>query len=242
MFQAAEAGVESRGRAGYAGALDLCGAAGRFAQDCLEHATSLLAEAHAPPVVTASARAWQPLLDDLAALESAWAPVDPARGAGEASRLLAAALAFTYADTVAVTGAPLSALPPAAAPHVRSAAAWRLLQLEPPAAHPDRDLAAWIARLEACLADERDSWSQGGGRRALSGLAPLPRPLQADPPALELISWLGVAERLVVVGEARADLGASLLAAAARTPGGERLLAEDLADPRLRAIASQLRP
>lgn len=125
-FAAAEAAVKVGGAAAVPEAAPLCLAAGDYLAHCLGHVATRLAE-RAPPANAASGR-WGPVIAGSEALGAALQPFDAALAASAADRVYAEAAALAYARTGAIDGAPLAALPAAAAPAVRASLAWELMK------------------------------------------------------------------------------------------------------------------
>lgn len=149
FFQAADAIAEPPEPARAAAGVRLCLGAPAFLSRCLSHAqwaTTTLA----PLAPAADAQGWAPLVATVQAAVGEIQAQDAALAASFEGLLWTEALRVGYDNADRVNAAPLAALDPRLAPHVRSAAVRRLLALELTA---ERDLAGWEARIAAVLAD-----------------------------------------------------------------------------------------
>jgi hypothetical protein len=124
-FEAAEQAARRGGAPGHLGMVELCLRAGTFRARCLQHGVRLLALT--APDANAPAPAWAPILETAESMDAFWADRDPDFGAWQRQRLWSYATYHAYGATPHLTGAPLSALPDEARPHVEMAAAYRLL-------------------------------------------------------------------------------------------------------------------
>ena len=186
---------------------------GPFVTDCLEHSVATLA-AKAP--ITPGGD-WTPITDAAETITARWQDT-PQRGTAQRQVLWALATALVYVEAPAVSGAPLAVLPEEAWPHVRAAMAWRVLSLR-----PEADLATLTEVLRQSTATHQDTTPPTVPRRALVGLPDLWG--DAQPPAdAEVISWMGLSQR-IVSPDPESDGVIALLEAAARQPGRSTLIA-----------------
>ena len=183
MFVAAEARLRHALPDGYGDAALLCVAAGAFEADCLQHLLDLLGER--VPVATAPPSAWTPLLRAAEVLRRWWQPRDPRYGALAEDRLWAGALFESYQSAAEVVGNPLDVLPPQAHPHIRAAAAYRLMSEVPV---PPAELAGWRVLLDAALA--RRTAPDPQVRRARAVSRPIGDRWPVDAPGEETIPAL----------------------------------------------------
>lgn len=124
-FAAAERALQRRFVQAIPTAVPLCLAADDFVPHCLAHGVSALA-ARAPSA-TAADEAWDPLRSAVAALHTAFAPLDPALGADVEQRLWAEATAVAFRRAPHLDGSLLDRLPPVAAGGVRDSLAYELV-------------------------------------------------------------------------------------------------------------------
>lgn len=167
LFSAAEMLVNARGVEGIAGASDLCIAAVPFSANCLAHVLVMLAKT-TPDATEARPDQWAPLVPVAEALAAYWSARSPENADLFVDRFWSETMSLAYADTPQVTGGPIDALPARVMPHVRAAAAYRLMELDGLGAR--EGLAAWTDALEAALALRADEAHQK------------PRPTDPRPP------------------------------------------------------------
>ena len=106
----------------------------------------------APPADQPDRESWEQATLAVAALEAGLAETDAVVAQRVADRVWSAVIWGSYQRAQQLGGIPLVTLPPAAGPHIRATATWFLLEREAQD-HPERDLAAWIDRATAVLAD-----------------------------------------------------------------------------------------
>ncbi len=237
-FRAAEVASEGRPPLEYADAVHLCALAGRFAPQCYAH----LAIGHAtgaPRADTPDPEAWRGQIDAARQLDELWGGLDPAFGRLQVDLFWSRSLDYAYSIAPSVTGDPLAALPPETVPHVRAAAAARLLETEVTAG---RSLAGWARALATAL--ERRGGAPKGPQNAhrhdaRKDLWPADGPGEDAVPA---VYYRGVSRR-TVARNPTSDLAICVLEAAARLAAPDvGLLAEgrDHPDPLVRWTAERL--
>jgi hypothetical protein len=147
VFQAAEALARAQGWRATPEVLTLCVGAGDFVHGCLHHSLATLM----PPVPAADRAAPEDLTEALAALEALRSVVGPELADAYESFFWGLWTTHAFRHASHVDGRLLQVLPPEAQPHVRVAAAYRLLQLHGVESQPA--LEAWVEELGAALAD-----------------------------------------------------------------------------------------
>ena len=145
LFLAAERLVFDRHHERYGDAVDLCMTAQLYRPNCLAHLLQNMGR-EAPKADFAAPEGWAYIQAVATSVRTAWQN-DAVRDV-MVSRLWSEATGHAYVDVAAVTGDPLDYVPEVAVPHVRAAAAWRLLELE---GRGEADVDAWVDRLEAAL-------------------------------------------------------------------------------------------
>lgn len=228
IFQSAEMLQQTLRADRAADAIGLCLAATPYVNNCLLHLSRRLA-ALAPPAGSEDAADWAPLLTAATETHARIAAQDADLAKRFRDRLLAEALRFAYDGAPSVTGLPFDRLPPEATPHIHAAAIWRLLSLE---GSQGRDLAEWLERIDAALADRQPVRTprpqDRNSYQAVALLWPVPLPTEA---ALNTVPYLGEARR-VTVSDDQLDRLICLLEAAARLGSPRQdLLNEALAHP-----------
>lgn len=132
------------------GATELCLGSGDYLRYCLSTLTDR-AVMGTPSASWPDPGGWSRLSADLSQLQQALRPLDPALADRLVHGAWSVALAGAYANVREVGGHPLRAAAPGAAPFVRAAAAWRLVQIEGDQA---RNLAEWTGLLDQALAQD----------------------------------------------------------------------------------------
>jgi len=224
-FRAAEATIRARRSAGYADALDLCVGAGEFRPGCVQKiGVGLMALA---PASTATAAEWAPVLAAVSTMAAAWQSRDAERTPEVLGAYWSGALAFAYSRSEQVTGDPLDALTDSAlVPHIRCAAAHRLLQVAPTAAG---DLAGWGAAVSEALARRAPGPAAISGRD-LVGLSDYWSRDEGEDGAVPALHAFGVTRR-TYAEEPTVDARICVLEAAAQlSPPRDGLLAEGAED------------
>ena len=212
IFQASEALLAPRRPQDYGPAADLCLLAGDFTNECLAHARMALAEQ--APSATGDAAGWARMEQVAVAIHTYWARYDPTFAELVQGRFWADGLAYAYSDTPTVCGDPLDALPPTVAPHVRAAAACRLLEVS---RGDELDLTGWTQTLQEALTRRCSGTHQrrGGERWSFpKQLNPWPPRAQARVPAV-VIPYLDSLWR-PTSGNEEVDATLCILAAAAQ--------------------------
>lgn len=236
FFQAGEQAARARAADN---AVALCMAAGSFVGRCLSHVVREVG-ALAPVASSGAPAAWTRLIAAIAASQAALSAEDPSLAARFADQAWAWGLRSAYVHAEVVNGAPLAALPAEALPHVRAAAAWRLLGLE---RDQGRTLAAWTARLAEALADRTPRPATGPAKRqTVFTLRNLWTQLLPGEATLNAHFYMGPTRR-AVAEEELADLAICLLEAAGHSEGPPMdLPAEGLrhADPVVRWTATRI--
>lgn len=128
----------------------LCLGAEDYAELCVRELGRAIARA-APAADQDDPAAWALVVQAVAAMEVGLEPYDPVVAGRVVDRVWSAVVWGSYQRASTLSGLPVAALPPAAQPHLRATAAWFLLEREA-GEHPERDLAAWTARLDQVLA------------------------------------------------------------------------------------------
>lgn len=238
LFQSAERAVRLHGSEAYGPAVDLCLASGTYTRRCLHHLGAWLAVA-APGATEGGADAWQPVLDAADAIEKRWG--GQPRQLPILDRYWSDVAAFTYDETDELVGNPLDRLPEEAHPHLRAAAAFRALQLQPPS---HRDLAGWSEHLGRSLSRRVTPGpvTPPGDELPFRKIPDLWQRTLPEEASLTRIHYLGTAYR-AVVDEPVIDRTLCVLEAAARyEPRPLRLLldAADHVDERVRWTAVRL--
>jgi hypothetical protein len=145
MFLAAEMLVADGRHERYSDAIDMCMTGQLYRPNCLAHLLQELGR-EAPEADVVAPEGWARIKRFEQSVLEAW-KYDPVREV-MVSRLWSEATGHAYVSAVTVTGDPLDHVPEIAIPHVRAAAAWRLLELE---GKGDRTLEGWVDALEAAL-------------------------------------------------------------------------------------------
>ncbi|MEL6345204.1 MAG: hypothetical protein AAFV53_19010 [Myxococcota bacterium] len=208
FFEAAEQRLRRDNPGGYSDAVDLCASSGSFASDCLLHLHWVLTP-RVPPS-TAPKPAWRPVLRSVQVVEARWA-AEPIFAGWAADRVWAGVAMHAVMQAREVTGDLLDHLPAAAAPHIRSAVAMRLVE----DAEPAPRLSDLQTRLTAALARRVEAPMRRGQPVKPSGyfdLWPEDGPGEETLPALP---YLG-ASRRVTSADPEVDGVLALLEAAAR--------------------------
>lgn len=240
LFQAAEAAVSAGAAHGYGPAVELCAAAEPFAQNCHSHTLMLLADL-APAATDTRVGAWQPFLQAIQAIRTAWSWRDPYMVEIATDRLWSEGVGRAYTGIPEIAGDPLDVLPEEAHRHVRASVARALLEQEGALRY---DLAGWVQRVEAVLAARvrQPMQARGSGTfRSAPELWPADLPGEEVRPAT---AYLGTARRTHAPEDLQVDIAICILEAAARIPPPpERLLAEGEAHPdeRVRWTTTRLR-
>jgi len=218
MFLAAEMLVADGRHERYSDAIDMCMTGQLYRPNCLAHLLQKLGR-EAPKADVMAPEEWARIKRFEQSVLEAW-EYDPVREV-MVSRLWSEATGHAYVSVVTVTGDPLDHVPEIAIPHVRAAAASRLLELE---GKGDRTLEDWVDALEAAL--ERRS-------KPVTTDAVAEEPFEGDKPARfkgKIEMWprdlgedgqrpaelyLGTARR-TTSKDARTDLALVILESAAR--------------------------
>lgn len=147
FFEAAERAFDPGVRGTADAAVTLCLGAGPYLSRCLGHVSTAVA-ASAPAAGAGDRAPWERLNRDSNAARRALDQTDPGLGARYTADAWARTLAVAYSSAPTVTGHPLDVVEPHAVPHVRAAAAWRLVQLH---GDTDRSLVEWQTMLDQAL-------------------------------------------------------------------------------------------
>jgi hypothetical protein len=228
FFNIAEAALERNRSAGYVDAINLCLDAGDFTANCIAH-LSLVMAGSAPSSTESDPAKWVSILEAARVIEGAWASRDAEFGLLLVDRFWADVAAAAFAGSKAVTGDLFRVLPSGAWPHVRAAAALRLVALD---WDEGRTLDAWLALLRAAM--EVKSTAVEPKRQAVRFLD-VPDRWAKDLPGDELIPaifYMGTSRR-TTVADTDEDLTLCLLEALGRRePLPTALLEAASADPR----------
>lgn len=228
FFNIAEAALERNRSAGYVDATNLCLNAGDFTANCIAH-LSLVMAGSAPSSTEADPGKWVAILESARVIEGAWATRDPAFGALLVDRYWADVAASAFAGSTAVTGDLYRVLPSGAWPHVRAAAALRLVALD---WDESRTLDAWLALLRGAL-DTRSVAAEA--KKQAVRFLDVPDRWASDQPGDDLIPaifYMGTSRR-TTVADVDEDLTLCLLEALGRRePPPTALLEAAARDPR----------
>lgn len=228
FFQAAEAAGHNPGRAG-GEAVSLCLGSSSYTARCLSHLVRQLGTT-APPASSLDRGRWSALSEAITAGTAILAPANAELARAFEGQAWAYALRFAYVDEGQPDGAPLDALPEAAAPHVRAAVAWRMWSLN---GQDGWDLATWKQKLAQALAD-RSAHPQPGGPappRTNARQRDLWQKRLPGEEALTAVPFLGPVQRALSTDPAT-DAEICLLENAARgRPLGAHLLEQALGEP-----------
>ncbi|MEL6344853.1 MAG: hypothetical protein AAFV53_17175 [Myxococcota bacterium] len=123
MFKAAEVRMNTDVQESYTDAVSLCAESEAFLADCLVHLHTLRPTPHP---LTTQPRRWTKLQGVVESVRMLWAQWDPAFGEVAEGQIWAGNLLVAVMETREMAGNPLDFLPPQAAPHLRSAIAFRL--------------------------------------------------------------------------------------------------------------------
>jgi len=235
-FSSAEQLVKHHGHREYAQAVSLCGASGPYLTACIQHLLSRLARV-APAADEDDAETWATVRATAAAIDAHWenTPIGPALVEG----FWAMAVGMSMHSASSVSGDLVDHLPPAVLPHVRAAAAHRLISEGSPG---DRDLEGWAAAVSAALKTRRGLEPRGS--RHMDYRVPIPKwsRKQGQRAGMNMILYQGPAVR-VVAEDAEVDMALCVLEAAARQdPLPAALLVQGRAhsDPRVQWTTARL--
>lgn len=241
FFALGEARGASADPADYAAAVDLCAAAGSFADNCVGHVTTRRAVARASAVCEGDPAAWEAVAREGEAVAATWAPRGAPHRAAAVGRFWSAAFARAHDTAPALGGDALDHVPAEALPQLRGILAARLLALEGEEA---RSLAAWVTRLEEVLEARLGARAPWSCRRArVTGRPSWPVDRSEADREIPATNHR-VSSRRAVSEDPAVDGAIVFLEAAAREPGGPHrgLLEEGLAhpDPLVRWTAERL--
>ncbi len=216
-------------------AVDLCLGSGPYTGMCFSHLYSTIA--FTAPAASQGAATWTPVMEATRRARDAMAQHSTALAERLEDRIWAEALWRAYLRAEVVSGIPLMVLPQAAHPHVRAAAAWRVVSDGPPAT----SLSAVVSALSTALSSQTKS-----GQLPLKRLPDdLPIRWRESLPAEQGLPWVHYLEdlRRTVSSDPDADLAICILEAAARMkPALSPLLIDGLhhTDERVRWTAARL--
>ncbi len=204
FFRVAEVRLES---GELADAATLCLGAVGYRERCLGHLSRSLST---PAQALEDAAAWAALAAQIQQLDDALSRHSPALAARMVDRVWAESLLAAYAAAQIPTGDPLDHLPPAALPHIRAAAAWRMIS---DAAAAGEGAADWEAELAALLA------RRGSGPARKQRPATFPHTWKDLLPGEEDIPWIAVLrdQRRAVSADPETDTVICLLEALGRS-------------------------
>lgn len=148
FFHAAEHRLRLDNPEGYGAAVDLCAGSGSFGSDCLLHLHGIF-KLNVTPTATSGPERWEQATADIDQALKRWAD-QPAFAAWVRDLLWSHVLRRVYLRSEQVVGNPLDHLPADLAPHVRAAAAFRLMRDTDP--EQPLSLAAWQVKLTETLA------------------------------------------------------------------------------------------
>lgn len=230
FFGLGEARGASSDPADYAPAVDLCAAAGSFADNCVGHVTTRRAVARATAVCQGDPAAWAEVAREGEAVAAAWTPRGAPHRAAAVGRFWSAAFARALDTAPALGGDALEHVPAEALPQLRAVLAARLLALE---GTEERSLDEWVARLEEVLAARLGTTEPWSCRRArVTGRPSWPVDESPEEAAIPATNHR-VSARRALSDDPAADGAIVVLEAAAREPGRPQaaLLREGLDHP-----------
>ena len=218
LFTAAEQATRHRGAHGYAEGVELCMEAGSFSGNCQEHLIMMLAK-NAPSAHVETMTEWAPIQSASSAVRAAWSWRDREKMELFQERLWSEAIGVAYTGIKPVTGEPFDVLSTEFHPHVRSALARRLLQIDAPQTHK---LSTWVELAQKCAK------KRAGSKRSRD----IESRFQAAPDLWESsiqeynIAYMATSRRLVSE-DVEIDFTIAVLEAAARIPPAHIPLLEE---------------
>ena len=156
FFAAAERRLKQDLIGGYADAVNLCAAAKLYGAYCIRHLFTVLRR-DVPPGDAAAPEAWAEVGRSATAIEAVWAGSPMAMGMS--AELWAVALGMSIRSAEEVTGDAIEYIPAEVLPHLRAAAAARMIEEQPPEVH---DLPWWVAAVESALDKRRKVLARSG--------------------------------------------------------------------------------
>jgi hypothetical protein len=236
FFQAAEHRFDVDHVSGYPDAVELCSASGSYHALCQMHLVSLMSESVQGADVGDPA-SWAEVARGADAVAAVWA--DSPSKSSLVDGVWALALLRSMARTTVVSGDVLDLVPAFAVPHLRTAAANRMLNLSDPAAH---DLQGWVDTIEAALQQRVGNAPRETPFQKIEIVPEIWPREEALLAKLPTIPYRGPARR-VLAEDAHADMAICVLEAAARLdPVATALLKEGTThqDPSVQWTARQL--
>jgi hypothetical protein len=235
-FMAAEQVIRHHSYGKYDQAVALCGKAGSYLVACLRHLQGLMAR-DAPAADEAHPEGWAKLGAAADTVGQHWSGTT--FGAALVDGFWAVSISMSMHSAESPSGDLLEHVPEAAVPHVRAAAAYRVL-LDPKAAEQDLD---GLVRMSAAVMDKRHKATPRGSRHEDHRIAPVKWSRREGARAgMAMVQYRGMGVR-VVADVPQVDLALCVLEAAARLePVRTDLLNQGLAhkDARVRWTAEQL--
>ncbi len=209
FFEAAERRLKSNEKEGYRYAADLCRASGLYRRFCHKHLMLLMSNI-APPADTRSPAAWATLTRRTEVVRERWGS-SPA-GETLVSEFWAMALRRSMKTVDEVSGDVSDQVPAEAVPHVRAAAAARMMAL----GHPGvLHLQEWVAIIETALARRFHHRTRTMRRQKLKPILRIWPHWDVQDASLTVISYGGSAYRLLA-DDPKADIAICVLEAAGR--------------------------
>ena len=147
VFESAERAVHTQGRSGYRDATELCLLSEEYRERCLANLVRILST-WTPGANQLTSKNWAAVEKTEQVLRDTWQDRDPDYMELELNRFWSSVMYVAYKKTDVITGNPLNFVDPRWHLHVRSAAAYRLVELE---GEQERSLGEWTDRLEDVL-------------------------------------------------------------------------------------------
>lgn len=210
-FRAAEAIWALHTPSALSEATELCLSAGEFVAPCLGHGARELGLL-TPPSTVARRERWAAFIVSVETLRAWWDAHDPSYTSYVLGRVWSEGLLHAFAQADQVTGDVLAVVPVEMTPHVHSAAAYRLEELEFAQARP---LAAEVDRLEAALDSRSSEEAADRDVHTLGAINYWEGDVDAADARIPAVFYLGTARR-AWSKERRVDLTLAVLEAGAR--------------------------
>ena len=209
LFGAAERRLKRDPVGGYADAVDLCTVGKLYGPYCIKHLLDLMGRM-APAADVRNPERWAEVARGAEAIRAVWKDSPAAEPMVGSLWSMATSMAILSAEEV--TGDAIEYLPPEVVPHLRAAAAARMIADEGPEAH---DLDGWVKAVEAALAKRADRKTGRRSHREFEAVGEIWPRNQAIWAGHTLIPYRGTARRLVVE-DPHADMAICVLEALAR--------------------------
>lgn len=210
FFRVAERAILAGDQA-FASTMGLCLEAGRFESNCRDHVRNTLTW-HVPSVDAGNLYSWQERARGVEAMIGQMSQESPEFGRYLEEVYWAEVMEKAYSSTEVVLGFPEGVLPAVASPHVRAAAAARMMTMDETVSWA---LLEWVEALTQALATARDfdDITMQDGRRTPPRVVDLWAGQGAD---VDTTVVYRSGSRRLVASDARSDLAICVLEAAAR--------------------------